>query len=764
MLREYWFVLAFSALAGMISVAQGHVYLLVLFLGWLLFIYYLKKVNFKLVIVALIICFASYVYLPPPQAPPSNSLSIQSQSEKQIKTGKITSPLIEKERTVTFDFQTNDEKKWQVTYFKNDANDYLPNFVQHGASCRLSGEVSPALSATNPHQFDYQNYLWQQGIQAQFLISHIEDIECENKSLRSSIYDFRQFLKETTENNLSENTVQWLHALVLGDDTLLDDSIVDVFRRWGLSHILAISGLHIGIVVGLIYFCFVRLNILTKEKAKLFLCLFLPVYALIAGGQPSVWRASLMVMIAILLSFLKRKISYTDLISIIFILFILFDKYIIYHIGFQLSFAVTFGIILSQKWVGASNTSLESLLKISFVSQMVILPLQIHYFSIFDPSSILLNLIVVPYFTLFAIPILFLLLFLSFIPSGLTRMIEFVFHFFHEKLLTCIIWVDAHFHFPFIIGKLPLFFIVAYYILFVVFMMALENKPEKYAFSYGVVLCLYISFLALRPYFSPYGTVTMLDIGQGDAFIIEMPYRKAVYFVDIGAELSFPDNEKNDKEYLQIIRPYLYGQGIHKVDAVFLSHEHLDHYGSLPYLLNDLQVNEIVMSHFYEIDSDQLKSWTEQGTKVTKVMQGDVIHHQKTIFHVLSPRKKTDSADDNSLVLLTNIGNKDWVFTGDIGKTTERDIINTFPQLKADILKVAHHGSDTSSDSQFVNRFEETAFISVGRDNMYNHPNDEVIDTLKDEGLEVYRTDEHGAVQYRFKGEKGFFKTFLSAK
>src|SRR5699024_11299140 len=78
------------------------------------------------------------------------------------------------------------------TYFKNDANDYLPNFVQHGASCRLSGEVSPALSATNPHQFDYQNYLWQQGIQAQFLISHIEDIKCENKSLRSSIYEYRK--------------------------------------------------------------------------------------------------------------------------------------------------------------------------------------------------------------------------------------------------------------------------------------------------------------------------------------------------------------------------------------------------------------------------------------------------------------------------------------------------------------------------------------------------------------------------------------------
>src|SRR5699024_11754621 len=96
----------------------------------------------------------------------------------------------------------------------------------------------------------------------------------------------------------------------------------------------------------LIYFCFVRLNILTKEKAKLFLCLFLPVYALIAGGQPSVWRASLMVMIAILLSFLKRKISYTDLISIIFILFILFVKYIIYHIVFYIFLVYMFGIIL----------------------------------------------------------------------------------------------------------------------------------------------------------------------------------------------------------------------------------------------------------------------------------------------------------------------------------------------------------------------------------------------------------------------------------
>src|SRR5699024_8951208 len=143
MLREYWVVLALSALAGMISVAEGRVYLLTLLVGWLFCVDYLNIANFTHLIGTRIISFTSSRCLPPPQSPTSNSLSIQTQSEKQIKTGKITSPLIEKERTVTFHFQTNDEKKWQVTYFKNDANDYLPNFVQHGASCRLSGEVSP---------------------------------------------------------------------------------------------------------------------------------------------------------------------------------------------------------------------------------------------------------------------------------------------------------------------------------------------------------------------------------------------------------------------------------------------------------------------------------------------------------------------------------------------------------------------------------------------------------------------------------------------
>src|SRR5699024_2049241 len=120
------------------------------------------------------------------------------------------------------------------------------------------------------------------------------------------------------------------------------------------------------------------------------------------------WRASLMVIFVILLAKFKIRISYPDLISIIFILLMLLDKQIIYHVGFQLSFAVTFALIISRKWLTQSTTKLESVFKISFVSQMAILPLQLHYFFLFQPLSILLNIIVVPYFSLFVIPLMFL--------------------------------------------------------------------------------------------------------------------------------------------------------------------------------------------------------------------------------------------------------------------------------------------------------------------------------------------------------------------
>src|SRR5690625_6375057 len=125
---------------------------------------------------------------------------------------------------------------------------------------------------------------------------------------------------------MSDETSAWLSALVLGDDALLEEKIVDLFQRWGLSHILAISGLHVGLIVGLVYFFIVKLGIVTKEKAQWIMIFFLLVYALIAGGQPSVCRSSLMVLVFIVLNKIKLKLSMTDVLIMIFILLIIVDK------------------------------------------------------------------------------------------------------------------------------------------------------------------------------------------------------------------------------------------------------------------------------------------------------------------------------------------------------------------------------------------------------------------------------------------------------
>lgn len=225
----------------------------------------------------------------------------------------------------------------------------------------MYGEHKTPEKATNPHQFDYQSYLSQKGISSQFILPSLQETNCTSASTLSIIYSIRNDLLHVTKTTLQDDTTKWLHALVLGDDSLLEQPLIDVFQRWGLSHILAISGLHIGIVVSLLYLVFLKFSLITKEKAHIFILLFLPVYAILAGGQPSVWRASLMVLIVIAISFFKWKMTYTDVLSIVFILLIILDKYIIFHIGFQLSFAVTFGIILSRKWLSKSNSFMESL-------------------------------------------------------------------------------------------------------------------------------------------------------------------------------------------------------------------------------------------------------------------------------------------------------------------------------------------------------------------------------------------------------------------
>lgn len=762
-MKNNCYIPAFGVLTSIIVVITAEFWLYLLYVCWLYYLFTYKKVHSLILVISIALTGFFYLYVPE-----IKDVTEKESDQHTLFQGKISSEVKETEKSIQFHFTENkSNKNYAVIYFRNeDDKTHLPNDVQYGATCSLEAARDKENQATNPHQFDFASYLQKQGIEEQLTLSALEKIVCkEQASLKNTLYQLRAYLLNAASEKLSLETNQWLHALVLGDKSGLDKPLIESFQRWGLSHILAISGLHVGIIVGLIYFIFVRFSITTKEKAQLVIIVFLPAYAILAGSEPSVIRASMMIVLALVFHRLHIRYPYADIISMIFILLILYDPFIVYHIGFQFSFAVTFALLLSHRIMRDTKSNLQKAVQISFISQMVILPLQLHYFSIFEPLSIIVNVLVIPYFSIFVIPTMFFLLIMLPLPVLILQPIDRIFTFIHAYFLKTLEYVDLHLHHPFIIGKFPFYYFVIYYVIFLLLMIYYEGQAWKKAFQYGVMLTCLLVFLALRPYLSPEGKVSMLDIGQGDAIIIELPYRKGVFFIDAGASFSFHDMEPTEKVYKQVIRPYLLGEGITKIDAIFMTHEHVDHHGSIPFIVRDFPTDEIIISPYFDREDSVLLELLKAKENIKLVNFDENLHLNGQAFKILSPERDRQDANDNSLVFYTEIGGLSWLFTGDISKSVEEAILRNYPALSIDVLKVAHHGSDTSTSEVLLEKTKPRfAFIGVGRNNRYNHPKKEVIEGLENAQIEILRTDLDGAIQYKFKEDKHVIETFSTQK
>lgn len=728
-----------------------------LFFIWLVFLLFYQKVTFIILVLSSISFLFFYFYIPS-----VSNINKDAQTIPNTVTtlsGKITHfPILSDKKLELILYDENLKSKISVVHFWDEHTPYddaILNKLEYGATCLVSGKMSNIERATNPFQFDYRDYLLKKGIMAQFIVDSLQEIKCKsNISIYTYVNKLRNSLMTTSNQKLTPEIAAWQQALVLGNRDDLDESVITLFQKWGLSHLLAISGLHVGIIMALIYFLLIRLSPFSKEKIHWFILFFLLFYALLAGGQPSVWRASLMGIFGILLHKGKVKLGLTDLLSIVFLVLIITNKYIIYHIGFQFSFLVTLGIVLSAQWISSSHTNIGRLLQISFVAQMMIVPLQMIYFYHFQPLSILVNVIIVPYFSLIVIPAMFLSFLLTIFPDFLIWPFENIFLAVHHLMMNFVQWLDQHVSYPFITGDISMGITIIYYFLFFCMMMQLEKGNKNKSFQFGIAISLLLTFVIIKPYISPVGSVTMLDIGQGDAIIIELPYRKGVFMVDAGAMFHFNDMEPSDSVYKQIIKPYLMGRGIHNISAIFLSHNHTDHDGSIQYIVDDYSVDEIITHDYY--NKDNLLKNTGRNVKHTFVHYNEKLNRNGQQFYVLSPQKDYGDENDNSLVLLTKLGGHTWLFTGDISKNVEKEIVRKYSGIKADVLKVAHHGSKTSTDIEFIQEIRpKIALISAGRNNRYGHPSKETIETLEQTGINIFQTAEVGAVQFRYRGQTG---------
>lgn len=758
-MKGYWHIVAIFVTFGIVGNYFNSKMALFVSLTWLLWQYYVNRLGKLPLVISLTLSLFFIWYIPITNKIPQQPLEKQTDF-----IGKIKSPIRSTEKKLEFEFldlQAN--KTYLAVYFPKDHKNMQTNEYQlrYGSICRLSGVLEFPEHARNPGQFDYQKYVSMKGIGGQLMLSSIEGAICQGDSLLARIYSLGTKLQTYLRGKYTESTFAWIKALVFGDDSLLSDDTIELFQRWGLSHILAISGLHIGLIVSLLYFLLMKTGMVTREKAEWILLLFLPIYALLAGGQPSVWRASLTVFLLIIIGKTKQKYSLTDLISIVFLLLLLLDKYIVYQIGFQFSFLVTFGLLLSSKWIAQTKSLFFRMLKISFIAQMMILPFQFTYFSTVHPLSIMLNVVVVPYFSLFVIPFMFLFVLLSPL-SSIMSVVDMLFTFVQKYAIFLIEACDHIAYFPWIMGDFPFWAWIGYYGLLLLMMRTLELLQSKHAFAYGVSVTALIIVVALRPYLSSYGTITMLDIGQGDAFVIELPYRKGVIFIDAGATFSFQDGKPNDHNYKQIIKPFLYAKGIRAIDAIFISHRDLDHMGSVDFMVEELRVKKIIVSQWYDLTNDTITHWVENGVEIMQPSSGETVSISGQLFSILSPEKDFQSENENSLVIYANFANVSWLFTGDIGTATENELIRQYQRLPVDVLKIGHHGSNTSTGESFINHIKPMyALISVGRHNMYGHPADEVLELLQKHQINILRTDKSGAVVFQYRTDEWNFYSYL---
>ncbi|HCC69129.1 MAG TPA: DNA internalization-related competence protein ComEC/Rec2 [Nitrospiraceae bacterium] len=637
----------------------------------------------------------------------------------------------------------------------------------------------------NPGVYSYD--LRGDGIFATGFSRQIEVIE-EGRGFLHEVYKKRQGLGKMFNESLAEDNASFLKAIVLGLQVEINQDLRDAFSATGLAHLLSVSGTHFGllafilfkIIKGLLkvlpYRLFERLTLyITPTQIAVILTLpLLILYAIISGGSIPTIRSFIMVFIYMAALFLGRKGQWLNSLSIAAVIILLWDPGALFDLSFQLSFlaVLSFGYVLDKY---KPDEELErgpkpSLLKRAFegikTSTLItvavtlgIAPLVAYYFYHFPLISPLSNLIVTPLVCFVLLPLGFFSSFIviifniSFLPlSGLIDKISDV-SLNLTKLLSTIPYASLH------IPKPSIIITCLYFLSIGIF---LKSKSRWRLSPLIIAVALYV----LNPSFDNYAMrVTFLDVGQGDAAILELPDRKTM-LIDGGSEEL--------RAGRRVIAPYLRSRGIKNIDFIVLSHPHPDHYGGLIYIMDNFRIGEIwgngriipgAEEFFEKIGEKQIPYRViERGDLVEGEGYRIYCFHPYREFYANSPRGEFSNQNNDSLVLkLEAAGGLSVLFTGDIEIEAEENLIHLGKWLKSTIIKVPHHGGRTSSTDAFLYYVNpQVAVISVGRNNPFNHPHSEVIERY--DGIRLFRTDRDGAVTVTLRDTNYEIKTYHDSR
>lgn len=548
--------------------------------------------------------------------------------------------------------------------------------------------------------FDYQRFLKANNILGQYNIISIEVI-----SQTKVIQMIPETLKKYFNENYDEDVSTYLKLFILGDKEGLDEDIVTGSRKIGISHLFAVSGMHLSLIVVAINAILKRffMNIKTKNAILVF-CLV--TYNIITGFLLSIMRASLLSICLLRKS--DNNFSNTDYLTFIMIGFLIYNPYFIFNIGFVLSFLISFSIILGGYIFRSKNKAVQ-VIKIGILANLVSLPIIMNLNGSFGILNIFYNVVFVYFVSALLLPMAFVILIIPLDDLYQIFIISF------EELIEFSAMFNLYlkFHFSFV------WVMFIYYLSLLGYLVFYRNEKRQYF----AISCFFSVFLTWNYHFLvPSTFVRMIDVNQAEA--IHIHHNTCDILIDTG---------KSD-DYDSIIK-YFQNNNISNLDYLVITHMHDDHYGEAIDIINSLEVKHLLVNQLFS-DFDNFKQ--------TVLRRGESFECNDLLLTNIN-ESKSDNENNNSLVLYGKIGIDYWLFTGDIESEVEAELINNF-SFEVDVLKVAHHGSVTSSSEVFLDAFNsKLALISVGA-NYYGHPSDKVLSSLEERNYRIFRTDEFGTI------------------
>lgn len=622
---------------------------------------------------------------------------------------------------------------------------------------KLSGIFENQPLYKNMYLLYYDKFMIKDDVDGILIADYNSSIESgySGRRLISKIaYNLKLEIEKIIDKYVDSKSSPIMKGVLFGDMSSIGQDDIELYKKCGIIHIFAVSGANIWLV----YFIISTALFFLKKQGALktyIIIAVLGLYTIMTGASSSIVRAFIMASVLLMGKTMKRKSDPLTSLALAALLILIFNPFEILSKGFQLSFISVASIILLLPKLKKIKLPFEGKIKELLITaaavQIGILPVTMYYFNSLSVLSIFLNVIIIPFITLFTVMGI-ILCFISVISIDLAAFMGYLINILGRGILSIINFAGSIPFLSFNVISPNVLELLLYYTAIIIVFKVVSVK-EKYRRTINCIIpCLFLLCIIIQVIPGEL-KICFIDVGQGDSILICTPDRKNILIDGGGKPKSLYSSTDIGND---VLKPYLYRSGVNKIDVMVSTHSHDDHLKGLIPVLENFTVDRFVKTDLCNQDnykSSDTKALLD-AVEVINVLDGDIIEINKDLrLYVLSPGEKYQDENDSSIVIKLVYKDFSILFTGDISGYAEEKINKD--KLKSDILKVPHHGSASSLSADFLKAVNPLAAVICVGENNFGHPSVSAIKGIEERDIRLYRTDRDGEIVITTRG-KGF--------